>query len=87
MAKTDMAVASAATLADAQCMAAEVIRAERVFGLCCQCHHQCSFYRRYLTLTAGVATIWCASGSCTQCSATSASHAVSSHKNVKRFTK
>ena len=64
MAKTDMAVASAATLADAQCMAAEVIRAERVFGLCCQCHHQCSFYRRCLTLTAGVATSLVASKIC-----------------------
>ncbi|CAN7046704.1 unnamed protein product [Brassica oleracea var. botrytis] len=64
MAKTDMAVASAVTLVDAQCMAAEVIRAERVFGLCCQCHHQCLFYRRYLTLTAGVATSLVASKIC-----------------------
>ncbi|CAN6974582.1 unnamed protein product [Brassica rapa subsp. trilocularis] len=64
MAKTDMAVASAATLVDAQCMAAEVIRAERVFGLCFQCHHQCSFYRRYLTLTVGVATSLVASKIC-----------------------
>ncbi|CAG7900901.1 unnamed protein product [Brassica rapa] len=52
--KIAMDVASAAILAVAQCMeAAEVSRAERAFGLCCQRCHQCSFCRRYLTLTAG----------------------------------
>nr|VDC83282.1 unnamed protein product [Brassica rapa] len=52
--KIDMDIASAEILAVAQCMeAAEVSRAERAFGLCCQHRHQCSFCRRYLTLTAG----------------------------------
>lgn len=31
--------------------------------------------------------VWCASGLCTHSSATSASHAVSSFENIKRFTK
>ncbi|WZY88069.1 hypothetical protein YC2023_044804 [Brassica napus] len=51
--KIDMDIASAEILAVAQCMeAAEVSRAERAFGLCCQHRHECSFCRRYLTLTA-----------------------------------